>query len=166
MPLLSILNRPDLNLHRVVGIDITSKNVVAGRLLTLPVIFGGLKKYERKKMEHKILGLENIFDFTTQAKIEEGLKSIAENISDPNTPATKKRKLAINIDFEPAKTRDYISLKVSVKKVLADFEETSGNAYLAEYHGKKILINNNPEQFEIEYDNDNVQDLNKKQGAI
>ncbi|MFA0816002.1 MAG: hypothetical protein ACC608_09475 [Anaerofustis sp.] len=68
----------------------------------------------------------NILEFANGAILERvslEMGNILKNIMDPNTPATKKRSLKIQIDFSPKKDRNNISVSVSAKSVLCSTDE-------------------------------------------
>ena len=50
------------------------------------------------------------------------LEKIVENILDPNTSETKKRKLTINISFSPNSGRDLVDVDITTKTILAPVE--------------------------------------------
>lgn len=47
------------------------------------------------------------------------LQKVIENIMDPNTPATKRRKLTVTLDFVPDDSRTMVKIATSVKSTLA-----------------------------------------------
>ena len=47
------------------------------------------------------------------------LKKVTENIQDPNTDATVKRRITITIDFKPNENRDFVTTSVQAKSSLA-----------------------------------------------
>ena len=55
--------------------------------------------------------------FTTQINHE--LKKITENIQDPNTDATAKRKITVVIEFKPNDDRNFVTTGVQAKATLA-----------------------------------------------
>lgn len=55
-------------------------------------------------------------------KVNMDLEKIVENILDPNTSETKKRKLTINISFSPNSGRDLVDVDITTKTILAPVE--------------------------------------------
>lgn len=55
--------------------------------------------------------------FTEQINRE--LKKVTENIQDPNTDATAKRKITVMIEFKPNETRNFVTTGVQAKATLA-----------------------------------------------
>lgn len=63
--------------------------------------------------------LSEIADGGVQVKLNRALQKVAENVLDPNTDPTKKRKVQLNITIEPNKKRDASDVTVEVKTTLA-----------------------------------------------
>ena len=63
--------------------------------------------------------LSEVADGVVQVKLNRALKQVADNILDPNTDATKKRKVQINISIAPNEKRDASDVTVEVKTTLA-----------------------------------------------
>lgn len=63
--------------------------------------------------------IDQVADGGAQVKLNRALEKIAENIMDPNTDPTKKRKLQMNVTFEPAKSGEAVDVDVQVKTTLA-----------------------------------------------
>ena len=63
--------------------------------------------------------LSEVADGGVQVKLNRALKQVADNILDPNTDATKKRKVQINISIAPIEKRDASDVTVEVKTTLA-----------------------------------------------
>lgn len=55
--------------------------------------------------------------FTTQINRE--LKKVTENIQDPNTEATAKRRITVVIEFKPNDARNFVTTGVQAKSTLA-----------------------------------------------
>lgn len=55
--------------------------------------------------------------FTTQINRE--LKKVTENIQDPNTDATAKRRITVVIEFKPNEARNFVTTGVQAKSTLA-----------------------------------------------
>lgn len=92
-------------------------------------------------------------------KLNEALMQVAENIQNPNTEATTKRQITVNIKFAPNKTRQMVSTQIAVTTKLAATEAIdtqmimgvnmrTGRAEFAEYTGQimgQMSINDMPE---------------------
>ncbi len=67
----------------------------------------------------KHINMENFAGgaFTTQINRE--LKKVTENIQDPNTGATAKRKITVVIEFKPNDDRNFVTTGVQAKATLA-----------------------------------------------
>lgn len=55
--------------------------------------------------------------FTTQINRE--LEKVTENIQDPNTDATAKRRITVVIEFKPNEARNFVTTGVQAKSTLA-----------------------------------------------
>lgn len=60
-----------------------------------------------------------ISDGAVQEKINKELERVAANIMDPNTDATKKRKVTLTMTLTPNKDRSVIDVDTEVKSVIA-----------------------------------------------
>lgn len=53
------------------------------------------------------------------AQINRELEKVTQNIQDPNTDATAKRKITVIIEFKPNEARDFVTTGVQAKSTLA-----------------------------------------------
>lgn len=68
-------------------------------------------------MQH--INLEQFAGGAFTAQINRELKKVAENIQDPNTDATAKRKITVVMEFKPNEARDFVTTGVQAKATLA-----------------------------------------------
>lgn len=68
-------------------------------------------------MQH--INLEQFAGGAFTAQINRELKKVAENIQDPNTDATAKRKITGVMEFKPNEARDFVTTGVQAKATLA-----------------------------------------------
>ena len=68
-------------------------------------------------MQH--INLEQFAGGAFTAQINRELKKVAENIQDPNTDATAKRKILVVMEFKPNEARDFVTTGVQAKATLA-----------------------------------------------
>ena len=68
-------------------------------------------------MQH--INLEQFAGGAFTAQINRELKKVAENIQDPNTDATAKRKITVVMEFKPNEARDFVTTGVQAKASLA-----------------------------------------------
>lgn len=68
-------------------------------------------------MQH--INLEQFAGGAFTAQINRELKKVAENIQDPNTDATAKRKITVVMEFMPNESRDFVTTGVQAKATLA-----------------------------------------------
>ena len=101
----------------------------------------------KKQKPQSNINLETLAGGAFAEKLNEALMQVAENIQNPNTEATAKRGITVNIKFAPNKSRQMVSTSISVQTKLAATEaiETqiamgvnmrTGQIELAEYDGK------------------------------
>ena len=65
------------------------------------------------------INLEQFAGGAFTAQINRELKKVAENIQDPNTDATAKRKITVVMEFKPNESRDFVTTGVQAKATLA-----------------------------------------------
>lgn len=93
------------------------------------------------------INLEKLAGGAFAEKLNEALMQVAENIQNPNTDATTKRGISINIKFTPNKTRQLVGTQISVTTKLAATEAIdtqmimgvnmrTGEIEIAEYDGQ------------------------------
>lgn len=76
-------------------------------------------------MKNIDLDLSSISSGGLQEKVDMELKKVFENIHDPNTKSTAKRKLTISIELVPDEKREVISMTSNVKSTLAALTDVS-----------------------------------------
>ena len=68
---------------------------------------------KKQKVQAKI-NLETLAGGAFAEKLNEALMQVAENIQNPNTDATTKRQITVNIKFTPNKTRQMVGTQIAV----------------------------------------------------
>ena len=102
-----------------------------------------------KQENQNYINLETLAGGAFAEKINAAIAEVAENIQNPNTEATAKRGITINIKFSPDKRRQLATAMISVATKLAPTEaiDTSiimgknlrtGKVEYAEYDGQII----------------------------
>lgn len=76
-------------------------------------------------MKNIDLDLSNIAGGGLQEKVDLEMNKAFENIHDPNTKATAKRKLTINIELTPDENREVVSVTSNVKSTLAPLTDVA-----------------------------------------
>lgn len=76
---------------------------------------------KKQKVQAKI-NLEALAGGAFAEKLNEALMQVAENIQNPNTEATTKRQITVNIKFTPNKTRQMVGTQIAVTTKLAATE--------------------------------------------
>lgn len=101
---------------------------------------------KEKKVQSNI-NLETLAGGAFTEKLNEALMQVAENIQNPNTDATVKRGITVNIKFSPNKTRQMVNTSIAVTTKLAATEAIdtqmvmgvnmrTGQIEIAEYDGQ------------------------------
>lgn len=101
---------------------------------------------KKQKVQAKI-NLEALAGGAFAEKLNEALMQVAENIQNPNTEATTKRQITVNIKFTPNKTRQMVGTQIAVTTKLAATEAIDtqmvmgvniriGQIEIAEYDGQ------------------------------
>ena len=101
---------------------------------------------KKQKIQAKI-NLETLAGGAFAEKLNEALMQVAENIQNPNTDATTKRQITVNIKFTPNKTRQMVGTQIAVTTKLAATEAIdtqmvmgvnmrTGQIEIAEYDGQ------------------------------
>lgn len=70
----------------------------------------------------KVIELENVAGGAFAEKLNDAIYKVVENIQDPNTEATKIRKIMVEMKFKPLKNRQMANLSITVTKKLAESE--------------------------------------------
>lgn len=68
---------------------------------------------KKQKVQAKI-NLEALAGGAFAEKLNEALMQVAENIQNPNTEATTKRQITVNIKFTPNKTRQMVGTQIEI----------------------------------------------------
>lgn len=101
----------------------------------------------KKQKVKSAINLDTLAGGAFAEKINEALMQVAENIQNPNTEATVKRGITVNIKFAPNKTRQMVATSISVTTKLAATEAIdtqmimgmnmrTGQIEIAEYDGQ------------------------------
>lgn len=84
------------------------------------------------------------------------MSRIIENILDPNTKATAKRKLTLTVEFQPDDIRTTIGVNVTAKSSLASTNPVATSLYIAGGEGGAIqaveMVPQIPGQFDFNSD--------------
>ncbi len=67
----------------------------------------------------KPINMEEFAGGAFSAQINRELRKVTENIQDPNTDATAKRRITVVIEFKPNEGRDFVTTGVQAKSTLA-----------------------------------------------
>ena len=68
-------------------------------------------------MQH--IDMEKFANGAFTEQINRELKKVTENIQDPNTDATAKRRITVVIEFKPNEARNFVTTGVQAKSTLA-----------------------------------------------
>ena len=76
----------------------------------------------KKRKAKSRIDLEKLAGGAFTEKLNEALAQVAENIQNPNTDASTKRGITVNISFKPSKNREMVSTTIQVTTKLAATE--------------------------------------------
>lgn len=76
----------------------------------------------KKQKAKSSINLEKLAGGAFTEKLNEALAQVAENIQNPNTDASTKRGITVNIQFKPSKNREMVSATIQVTTKLAATE--------------------------------------------
>lgn len=85
------------------------------------------------------LSLSNLANGGVQEKVNRELEKVLENILDPNTKATEKRKVNITLTLTPNEDRKAIQTDVNIKSVLAAQLDVSTTILVGREMGNKTI---------------------------
>lgn len=80
----------------------------------------------------QIINLNTVANGALLEKANQAMKQIIENIIDPNTDATKTRKLTMTVTLKPNENRDLAPATIDVKASLAPAKGVNTNFILGE----------------------------------
>lgn len=82
------------------------------------------------------------------------LDKVLENIQDPNTEATAKRKVKLEVVIQPGEDRDHADVSLSVSAKLAPHKPATGPMYMGEKDGELVAVAYDPRQGDFFADED------------
>ena len=99
------------------------------------------------KQAENCINLEELAGGAFAEKVNEAIMQVAENIQNPNTDATARRKVKVVLTFAPSKTRQMVNTTIAVTTKLAPTEAIdtqmvvgtdlrTGKVEIAEYDGQ------------------------------
>lgn len=86
----------------------------------------------------QIASLHSIGAGAAAEKFEAELKQVLENIRDPNTDATAKRKIVIEYVFVPQEDRETVGVLIAARSVLGATKPSSDMLYVGRKDGETI----------------------------
>ncbi len=100
------------------------------------------------------LTLDNLAAGAVRELFEQELDRVLANILDPNTPATAKRSIRLDITIEPNEARNACSTGVEASSKLAPFKGAGGVIFVGRRKGQPIALVNDMEQTQLDWDRD------------
>lgn len=76
----------------------------------------------KRKEPTNMINLDSFAGGAFKEKVNEAIAQVAENIQNPNTDATTKRKITITMTLAPNKTRQMVNTQIAVTVKLASTE--------------------------------------------
>lgn len=108
---------------------------------------------------HKHIDLNNFADGALLERVNMEIGKVLENIQDPNTDATKKRKVTITLDIEPNDRRELANVVSSVKSTLAPTTAVSASLMIG-HDGRQVigreLKSSMPGQYMVDVDSGEI----------
>lgn len=87
---------------------------------------------------HKHINLNEFAGGALLERVNMELGKVLENIQDPNTDATKKRKVTITLDIEPNERRELANIVTTVKSSFAPLTAVTGSLMIG-HDGKRVI---------------------------
>ncbi len=79
-------------------------------------------------------------------RFDDALQELLKNIVDPNTPATAKRSIKLDVTFKPDKNRDMGNVEIAVTSKLAPAEKVTTRVFIAMTRNGPVATESNPNQ--------------------
>ena len=118
-------------------------------------------------MPKKSISLDELGRGAVIEMFDEALEQVLDNIDNPNTEPSKKRKIVVEVSMKPDKTRSVVETDVSVKTTLAAPKPLETLLHVSRSaDGSIIATENDPEQMEMFPEperNLNVRSINTKE---
>lgn len=104
-------------------------------------------------MDFQELNLANLGGGVAVEKFQDELHRVVENIQDPNTEATAKRRITLTVTFKPHKERGHGKVELSCESKLAPSLAYETQAFMGidRRTGAVVACENNPRQMEMEF---------------
>ncbi|MCV9899842.1 replication terminator protein [Exiguobacterium sp. N5] len=87
---------------------------------------------------YKHIDLNNFADGALLERVNAEIGKVLENIQDPNTEATKKRKVTITLELEPNHRRELADVVTSVKSTLVPAASVSASLMIG-HDGRQVI---------------------------
>ncbi len=102
-------------------------------------------------IETTTLTLANLGEQAQEA-FQRELDKVLENVLDPNTDATAKRKVTLTLVIAPTKARDSAAIAVRAESRLAPFEADTRVAGIGRIGGKAVAVPHDVNQMQLDLD--------------
>lgn len=87
------------------------------------------------------VNLSKLASGAVQEKLDRAIKDVVKNILDPNTEATKKRKISVNLTITPSELRDSFGLATQVKTTLVPEEDVPATILIGKTAKGDVVAN-------------------------
>ncbi len=81
--------------------------------------------------------------------VDEAIQELLENIVDPNTDATTKRKVTLSLTLAPDQERESMHIKIDVRSSFAPHEAVGTIAFISHTRDGVVAAENNPKQRQL-----------------
>ena len=81
--------------------------------------------------------------------VDDAIQELLENIVDPNTDATTKRKVTLTLTLAPDQERESMHVKIDVRSSFAPHEAVGTIAFIAHTRDGVVAVENDPKQRQL-----------------
>lgn len=92
------------------------------------------------------VNLETLAQGAAVERFNDQWGEVLNNIKDPNTSATAKRVVTLQVELKPSEDRDRVQITINCAAKLAPPKSVESLAYLSKLDGKAVACENNPRQ--------------------
>lgn len=97
----------------------------------------------------QVVTLMTLADGAALELFQKALKTVLENIDDPNTDAEAKRAIRLEFNFSPDDERRVGSVEVKCSTKLAGIRGAHTLIYMGRHQGELVAVEHNPKQVEL-----------------
>lgn len=114
-------------------------------------------------MAEERISISTLAGGAVQERFEEELQKVLQNIMDPNTDWKKRRKIQLNVEFDPNEEREFSTINCNVKSTLAPQKTVSSGLFIGkDGKGRAVaaeVVKQTPGQIFVEPSTGEIVDL-------